>query len=290
MQCIAITKEGKECTRNAEYGEYCWQHLRILEKNTVRSFIKSNEDMKITTDAEIFIDRIILKLLSELQVNTYEELFDIANKKYILSSGDEVFKALILSYFQNQGAEIIRMEIIKATIKLLFSEIRKLYKYQKVVNYELVVRSIALDTNLNNLFESYSVPQKYIIEFPKTKKAVMINKFIIVQEFLEYNLSDDFIRFLEKYINWNYNFVKIDRKIECGYTGDINQFFQKWANYIKPYLPKGKLIKYKEGTDLVLKHDFWEDCTLSRREEIKRDLGDQVVGDVLNNILFDYIT
>jgi len=290
MQCIAITKEGKECTRKAEYGEYCWQHLRIKEITTIRQYIKDN-DMKITTEAEIFIDKLVINLLKELQESTYEELYNIINNKYILSSkGDKSFKTLILSYFQNQLPENIRIKIIEATTDLLFYEIYQLYKYEPLVNYYVVVRSIALNANLNNLFERYSIPQKYIVESLNKNKLKQLKDYTIHQKFVGYDLSSDFVKFIVKYIFWNYNFIDEDRKKECGYIGSINEFFEKWANYIKPYLPIGKLIKYKEGTDIVLSHDFWKDCTSIRKEETQQDLHNLVTSDVLNNILVSYVT
>lgn len=290
MQCIAITKEGTQCSRKAEYGDYCWQHLRSLELADIRSYIKTNLDMKTTTEAEIFIDRIASKLLKELQVSTYEELFEVVRERFILPVGDKNFKFLISSSLQNQTPTAIRLQIMEATLKLLFSELRKLFAYEKIVNYQLVVRSIALNTTLNNLFERYSIPKKYIVDEIKTRKLPQVSSYTILNLLDGYDLSNDFVRFLEKYLYQNYNFVPEDRKRECGFTGNLDEFIKKWITYIKPYLPKAKLIKFKEGTDLVLAHDFWKNCSSARREETEQDLQGLVVPDVVNNILINYIT
>jgi hypothetical protein len=49
-QCVAITKKGTECSRNAQEGsEYCWQHSESKTKSETKSYNSNSSGKTIYT-------------------------------------------------------------------------------------------------------------------------------------------------------------------------------------------------------------------------------------------------
>ena len=83
-RCQALTKAGKQCTREAVGSRYCWQHLK--ERERIIKDLQENKTIEILTETgKIDIDSIDEDLIMLIEV--LEEVFNIETEIQNLVGG-----------------------------------------------------------------------------------------------------------------------------------------------------------------------------------------------------------
>ena len=83
-RCQALTKKGRQCTREVVGSKYCWQHLR--ERERMIEDLQENKTIEILTETgKIDIDSIDENLIMLIEV--LEEEFNIITEIQNLIGG-----------------------------------------------------------------------------------------------------------------------------------------------------------------------------------------------------------
>ena len=83
-RCQALTKKGRQCTREVVGSKYCWQHLK--ERERIIKDLQENKTIEILTEqGKINIDSIDEDLIMLIEV--LEEVFNIETEIQNLVGG-----------------------------------------------------------------------------------------------------------------------------------------------------------------------------------------------------------
>ena len=87
-KCQALTKAGKQCTREAVGSRYCWQHLK--ERERIIKDLQENKTIEILTEqGKINIDSIdedlwMLIEVLETEFNVETEIQNLVGGQYLV--------------------------------------------------------------------------------------------------------------------------------------------------------------------------------------------------------------
>ncbi len=291
MQCSQITKSGKQCSRKAT-DQYCWQHHK--------SHNEEKEDPILANIKFLITDK-----LKNLKIPIADEVINIINYMFtelfkLFSTSDLqkleiLINDLYIGNLKKSALNILRIDtnipysLISDLIHKLVSVLKAYIQINnlKIFTFKDLNYAIYKSSELYSVLNFGLIPEKYL-QLSSTDLLILPISYVL-KEVQTYKISidNDGLYFIRQYIVANYkNLSNIDKE-ECHFSENIIQFFYQWFNLIKSKLI-GKL-GYKSTADIILCYDIFHECQEKRRNAYQDLLIKEIIRDVENNILQDYI-